>query len=337
MGSPARPHPTTEVLVLGDLNIDLALDVPEFPAPGGEGVATRQRIGFGGSASNTAVVLQRLGLRTALLSCVGDDEWGALAIAGIGAIGVDTSLVRRCPDEGTSLNIVAVTPDGERTMLAYRGASARLTPESAPADLGGVRHLHISGYALLADPQRSAAVAAARHARAAGVPVSLDVPVDAAGSAPATLLDFLSLVDVAVLGTDEARRLTGAGEDAAAARAVAEHGPGMVALKRGAGGALILAEGRLVEIPAPPVTAVDSTGAGDSFCAGLIAGLLRGADAGQAGLLATACGAAAVTVRGAGASLPGSREAAAVLAGLEPAVRQRLLALMPPVSLNRPA
>ena len=55
MGSPARPHPTTEVLVLGDLNIDLALDVPEFPAPGGEGVATRQRIGFGGSASNTAV------------------------------------------------------------------------------------------------------------------------------------------------------------------------------------------------------------------------------------------------------------------------------------------
>ncbi len=331
MGSPA--HEAPDVLVLGDLNIDLALEIPEFPSPGGEGVATRQRIGFGGSASNTAVVLRRLGLRTALLSCVGDDDWGALAIAGIGAIGVDTSLVRRCPDEGTSLNIVAVTPDGERTMLAYRGASARLTPESVPSDLGGARYLHISGYALLADPQRSAAVAAARYARAAGVPVSLDVPVDAAGSAPATLLGFLSLVDIAVLGTDEARRLTGAAEDAAAARAVAGYGPGMVALKRGAGGALILAEWRPVEAPAPPVTVVDSTGAGDSFCAGLIAGLLRGADAGQAGLLANACGAAAVTVRGAGANLPGPRQVAAVIAAiadLEPEIRQSLLALTRP-------
>lgn len=165
-----------QVMLLGDLNIDLGLDMQSFPGPGGDGVAHRQRVGFGGSAANTAVVLQKLGVPTAMLSSIGQDAWGDAALAGLAAIGVDTSHIRRTPDDSTSLNVIAVTPDGERTMLAYRGASRGFGRDMLPvAALQSARHLHISGYALLEEPQRGAAIEAAALAGAAGVSISLDV------------------------------------------------------------------------------------------------------------------------------------------------------------------
>lgn len=323
-----------DVLVLGDLNIDLALDVPEFPLPGGEGVASRQRIGFGGSAANTAVVLRQLGLSTALLACLGEDEWGTLAVSGISAVGVDTSLLQRSDRDGTSLNIVAVTPDGERTMLAYRGASSLLDPASVPGDLRGVRCLHLSGYALLAEPQRLAATTAATRARAVGVPVSLDVPVDLACSASPELLAFLPLVDILVIGADELHRLTGISDPEPSARAVARYGPGTVAVKQGAGGVVLLTGDDVTQAPAPRVDVVDSTGAGDSFCAGLVFALLRGAAPADAARLANACGAAAVATLGAGARLPGPVEVARVLGFFEPPARDRLLTLLSQQTLD---
>ncbi|MDQ4214359.1 carbohydrate kinase family protein [Microbacterium capsulatum] len=314
-----------EAVLLGDLNIDLFLDIPALPRPGGDGVATHQRTGFGGSAANTAVVLQRLGIDVALLACIGDDDWGTAALSGISETGVDTRLVRRTVAEGTSLNVVAVTPDGERTMLAYRGASPLLDVDAVPERFG--RHLHLSGYALLGDPQRAAAFVAARRARATGATVSLDVPVDPTACAE-ELLALLPLVDVLVIGAEEARALTGAGDERAALRALAARGPAVVAMKRGADGALLHADGTFTDLPAPRVDVVDSTGAGDSFGAGLVFALLRGADPGTACAFATACGAAAVAVRGAGASLPGRAEVGAVLGQSPEPQRAHLRALL---------
>ncbi|MFT4219836.1 MAG: carbohydrate kinase family protein [Microbacterium sp.] len=316
-----------DVLLLGDLNVDLVLDVPALPPPGGESVATRQRVGFGGSAANTAVVLSRLGASCALVCCVGDDEWGALAAAGLAEAGVDTSLVRRTAADGTSVNIVAVTADGERTMYAYRGASALLTDAAVPRDLRGAGMLHVSGYALLAEPQRSAARVAAESARERGVRVSLDVPVDLVRSAPDQLRAFLPLVDVVAIGSDDAQLLTGTGgEDAA--REIAALGPGLVAVKRGDQGVLLVAGAQRVTLPAPRVDAVDSTGAGDSFCAGLLFALHAGASLEAAGLFANACGAAAVCSPGAGASLPGRADVARVIDAYPAELRDRARELL---------
>ncbi len=315
-----------EVLLLGDLNVDIFLDVPELPGPGGEGVATRQRMGFGGSAANTAVVLQRLGATCAMVCCVGDDEWGTFAAKGLAEIGVDTSLVQRTAAEGTSLNVVAVTADGERTMYAYRGASAQLAEAAVPDDLRGAGFLHISGYALLAEPQRTAAVVAARRARERGVRVSLDVPVDTVRSAPEALCAFLPLVDIVVIGSSDAQLLMGVPEGAAT-HAIAELGPQLVAVKCGADGAVLLAGGERIALPAPRVEVVDSTGAGDSFCAGLLFALNAGASLEAAGLLANACGAAAVGVLGAGANLPDRAGVARVADFYPPALRDRLRGL----------
>lgn len=323
--------PDVEVVLLGDLNVDLHLDIPVYPGPGGDGVATRQRMGFGGSAANTAVMLSRLGIRSAMIACVGDDAWGAQAIAGLAAEGVDAALVRRCATEPTSLNVITVTPDGERTMFAYRGASAELGPEAVPADLRGARHLHISGYALLADPQRSAAIAAAQHARRAGMTVSLDVPVDPVNAVPEVLLGFLASVDVVIVGAGDARRLTAEPDDERAADALASRGPATVALTGGAAGSLLRTDAGFVRAPVPEVKTVDTTGAGDSFGAGIIFGVVRGMqDPMRIAALANACGAAAVGVPGAGAGLPGIDGILAAVAGLPPDLSAELIPVIAP-------
>lgn len=316
-GEESNEDQTIEVLLIGDLNVDLHLDIPAYPQPGGDGVATRQRMGFGGSAANTAVILVRLGVRSAMLGCVGDDGWGAQAVDGLTAVGVDTRHVQRSGTEPTSLNVITVTPDGERTMFAYRGASAELKSADVPPDLCGASHVHISGYALLADPQRAAAEAAATSARRMRKTVSLDVPVDPVAAVPDVLRAFLANVDVVAIGTKEARLLTGEPTDEQAAEAIGGYGPSTVALTGGASGSLLLTVDGFVRAPVPEVHVIDTTGAGDSFSAGLIFGFLRGFEEPRwTAAMANACGAAAVEVPGAGAGLPSLEGLLATIAAL---------------------
>ncbi|MGO4103356.1 carbohydrate kinase family protein [Leifsonia sp. YAF41] len=296
----------TSVCVLGDLNVDLGLDIPAFPPPGGDGVAHRQRLGFGGSAANSALMIHRLGLPTSLLSCVGTDVWGDFSVGQLIEEGIDPTHIVRDPTQPTSLNVVAVTPDGERTMLAYRGASGQYSADALPvAALSTARHLHVSGYALLSDPQRTAAFRAAEITRAGGGTVSLDVPVDPVTAVPETLCRFMALVDTVIVGSPEAQKLTGFSDDVRAAEALAALGVSLVAIKQGADGSLLLRDGVMVQVPTHRVLVVDTTGAGDSYCAGLIAAELAGeTDLAVIGRLANCCGTAAVGTTGAGANLP---------------------------------
>jgi ribokinase len=296
----------TSVCVLGDLNVDLGLDISAFPPPGGDGVAHRQRLGFGGSAANTALMIHRLGLPTSLLSCVGTDAWGDYSIRQLADEGIDPTHIVRDPTEPTSLNVVAVTPDGERTMLAYRGASGQYSADALPvAALSTAQHLHVSGYALLSEPQRSAAFRAAEITRAGGGTVSLDVPVDPVTAVPETLCRFMALVDSVIVGSPEAQKLTGFSDDVRAIEAMAALGTSLVAIKQGADGSLLLRDGTMVHVPTHRVLVVDTTGAGDSYCAGLIAAELSGeTDLAAIGALANCCGTAAVGTTGAGAHLP---------------------------------
>jgi ribokinase len=205
------------VALLGDLNIDQTLTVPAIPAPGGDAVASSQQTQVGGSATNTAIAVRRLGLRARLIARVGDDPLAAAARRALLAEGVDLGQVSVDPVEPTATNVVLVTPDGERTMYAYRGANAALAPEHVPPTaLDGVRALHLSGYALLAGPQRYAAERAAAEAVRRRIPVTLDVPVAAAERAGAAILAMLPAVAVTMVGEPEARTLTGRSDTAGA-------------------------------------------------------------------------------------------------------------------------
>jgi sugar/nucleoside kinase (ribokinase family) len=264
------------VLVVGDVLTDVVV-TPSGPiAPGTDTTAeivTRP----GGAAANAAAWLGRLGAPVALVARVAADS-AAWHEAALRDEGVDPRLAVD-PAAPTGVVVVLVAPGGERTMLTQRGASLALAPGDLPADgfrAGDV--LHLSGYALLADGPRPAALAALERARAVGMAVSVDPAsvgyLQEAG--PARFLDWTAGAQVCFPNLDEGRVLTGAAEPAAVAAALLAHYE-VVVLKLGAGGALQAARGAApLALPAPAVVAVDATGAGDAFAAGWLAAWGRG-------------------------------------------------------------
>ena len=273
--SPGRP-----VLVVGDVNTDVVAVLSGDPAPGSDrpaGIRTRG----GGAGANVAVHLARLGCDVLLAGCVGDDAPGAGLLTELRAAGVRTAL-RVVPDATTGTIISLVEPDGQRSMLADRGANLALRPEDLPAlPAGG--HLHVSGYTLLHDATRPAGRAALAAALAAGCTVSVD-PASTGPLATAGVDRWLADTEGATLllpNADEARLLTGCADLAEAARALAGRHE-VVAVSLGADGALWAAGPELLHRPARPARVVDTTGAGDAFTAGLLSAWLRGAGAADA-------------------------------------------------------
>jgi ribokinase len=297
------------ILLLGDINVDVLMDVPAYPPPGGEAVTERLITRLGGSAANTAVVLSRLGLEARMLGRVGRDPWGQMALAALAEAGVGLELVQRDEAVATGLMFTAVTPDGERTMFGQRGANPHTDPSAISLDaLSGADLLYLSGYALLEAPQREAAARAVELARQQGLPIVLDTAYMPALVAPQELRPYLSSLDACILGLPEARALLGEAEPHAAASVLLRMGVRLAAVKLGAQGCLLADAASTHRIPAFPVDVLDTTGAGDAFTAGLIFGRMRGLSLPATGTLANALGGLAAAVHGAGAALPGKAE-----------------------------
>jgi ribokinase len=269
------------------------------PAPGSDrpaGISTRG----GGAGANVAVHLAQLGTAVVLAGCVGDDAPGTALAAELTAAGVRLAL-RTVPGVPTGTIVSLVELDGQRSMLADRGANLHLRPEDVPTP-GTGSHLHLSGYTLLDPGPRAAGLAALESAVAAGCTVSVDPAstgpltrygVDRwlADTAPATIL---------LPNAEEARLLTGCSDVAQAARALARRHR-VVAVSLGADGALWASGEDLVHRPAHPTSVVDTTGAGDAFAAGLLAAWLGTADVTAAKALDAGLARAAEVVRRPGA------------------------------------
>ena len=285
-----------KIATFGDVNIDVVLDVEELPKKGGEVFSTRRRELLGGSASNTAVVLARLGFESAVMGAVGDDDAGRRALFGLGTSGVSTDLVSVSETHPTAMNTVMVTPDGERTMIGARGANVHYMP--GPGWHEGVDWLHVSGYSLMEGPQQQSALDVIEAATHGAIPCSLDVPVGVGAeirSHLAGLLDGFRVVTGSRLALGEL--IEGDGSVKVPA------GPTVVALTSGADPVLVVTGEERITLTPPSVESVDVTGAGDAFAAGLIAAGLAGLEPGPAAVLAAATGAAATLAPGASGTL----------------------------------
>ena len=291
---------SARVLVVGSLNMDLVVRCERHPAAGETvlgGSFARQP---GGKGANQAVAAARLlgPGRVAFAGAVGDDAWGVEFERALRAEGIDTGGLRRLAGLPTGVGVVAVDASGENRIVVAPGANARL-------ELGDLaRHLAGVGWVLLQLEVPLAAVRAAqRAARAAGARVLLN-------AAPAADLppECLAEVDVLVVNALEAEQLSGEREPGDAARALRARGAGAVAVTLGARGALWLDGRGALEVPAPTVEAVDSTGAGDAFCGALAAAFADGLSPAAALERACAAGALAVTRAGAMPSLPTAAE-----------------------------
>jgi ribokinase len=292
------------VVVLGDINCDVFMDIPVYPAPGGDALAYELRMFTGGSVINSAILLRRLGIPVRLISRTGTDAWADLALADLQREGIGLQQVSRDSQAGTGLIFISVTPDGERTMFSYRGANARLEPDHLqPRAFEGMALLHLTGYSLVKSPQKEAAIRAVEIMKAGGGLVSLDLGVEPARLGEA-LNDLLPQLDLLVLGPTEAGLLTGAASQETAWRGLLERGVKLVGLKLGKDGCLLAGEAGQVRLDGLQVDVVDTTGAGDAFSAGLIYSRLHGLGLGPSAMLANAFGALAATVWGGGIALP---------------------------------
>ncbi len=295
-----------EVLVVGSINMDLVVRTARLPDPGetvsGKSFATIP----GGKGANQAVAAARLGARTAMIGCVGDDSFGAELRRVLDADGIDCRAVRAVAGVPTGVALIEVDDAGRNHIVVVPGGNGHLSP----ADVQAHDALLASARAVVLQlevPLDTVLFTAAR-ARALGKLVVLN-------PAPAQPLpqELLASVDYLVPNELEASGLTGVRVDSPAAAAEAAqrlraHGPGNVIVTLGAAGVLSAGEGGTRHHPARPVKAVDSTAAGDTFIGGLCAALVQGRSLDQAIAFAQAAAAISVTRPGAQTSIPRREE-----------------------------
>jgi sugar/nucleoside kinase (ribokinase family) len=292
----------SDLLVLGDCNPDLVVSGGAVePAFGQvEQLVDEARLVIGGSGAITACGAARLGMRTALVSLVGDDPLGRLTLDAVSETGVDVSGCAVDAERPTGITVVLSRGD-DRAILTALGTIAELTRDHVDIELvRGARHVHVSAYYLQA-ALRPALPGLLAAARAAGASTSLDTNWDPAEQWNGGLEELLSQVGHLFCNEQEADALGGPDR-------LARLGAAIV-IKRGPRGASLVSGVQTIDAAAPAVGAVDATGAGDSFDAGFIAGLLAGRPAEACLRLACACGALSTRALGGTGAQPSLAEA----------------------------
>lgn len=244
------------------------------------------QLSFGGTESNVAIGLSRLGIPAVWSGRTGDDDLGRLIRKGLRGEGVDVSHATVDPDRPTGL-MVKFRPRYDRTSVIYyrkHAAASALTAAHVPRDaIARAGVLHLSGISpALGEGPREAVLAAIAHARACGTRVSLDLNFRAQlwedGEAEPVLRDLISRADSVLLGRRESHLLYGDLPAKEVAAELAENGARNVVVKLGAEGAVAGIDGDLYAVPGWPATIVDPVGAGDGFAAGYLSGLHDGLD-----------------------------------------------------------
>lgn len=304
-----------DVICLGELLIDFVptvtpttlIDAPAFKkAPGG-------------APANVAVGLARLGAPSAFMGKVGDDAFGHFLAETLREAGVDIGPLRFTDEARTALAFVSLRADGEREFMFYRHPSADMLFAPHEVDvtaLEAARILHYGSISLIGEPSRSATLHAIERARAAGLTLSCDPNLRPAlwadaEAARAGLRLAMAHAEVVKVSDDEVAFLTGSADPQAARDLLWGERTRLMVITRGHAGCVYVAPDVVGEVAGFRVAAIDATGAGDGFVAGLLSGLIAdpGAPRDEARLreicrFACAVGALATTERGAIPALP---------------------------------
>ncbi len=234
----------------------------------------------GGSAANTLAGLSAIGLQCAFIGQVAKDQLGDVFAHDIRAVGIDFDTPARAGDPPTGRCLIFVSPDGQRTMNTYLGASQFL-PAAVLDDavVAEAAVLYLEGYLWDPEEPRAAMKKAIAAARAAGRKVAFTLSdafvIDRHGDDFRALIEA-GQIDILFANTVELAALTGEDDFEAGLALLTPKVPVLV-VTRGADGAVAIGGGERAEVAAEPVDAViDTTGAGDLFAAGFLAGHVRG-------------------------------------------------------------
>lgn len=276
--------------------------------------------GHGGDTSNAAIAAARSGASAGYVTAIGTDAPGDSFMALWAREGVATDTVIRRPGAPTGIYFVTHDPGGHHfTFYRTGSAAAQYRPQDVPEDaIRAARILHVSGISQAISESACDAVFHAIHiARGSGVRVSCDTNLRLrlwpAARAAAVIHAAIGMADIALPSLDDARALTGLTEPDAVVDFYLRLCP-LVLLKCGAAGCIVATRDSRTRIAAHRVTAVDATGAGDTFAGALLARLLAGDDPFTAARYANAAAALSTTGYGAVAPIP-REEAVRVLLG----------------------
>jgi ribokinase len=289
---------TGRVIVVGSVNIDLVVTGRTLPAPGETVIGGRFAQHHGGKGGNQAVAAARLGATTSFVGAVGDDDFGRSARAALEAERIDVSELRTLPDQATGVALILVDAHGENSISVASGANGAVTPEHVAASVAalapGPGDVVLVGHEI---PTRVVAEAL----RAAGERGATTI----LNPAPASGLDAetVALAELVTPNEGELATLHQAGVRAE-----------RLLVSLGSEGADLRTPDRSVRIPALPVAAVDTVGAGDTLNGSLAAALAAGLPLEAAARRAVGAASLAVTK-------PGAREGMPTLDALEAALR----------------
>ena len=292
-----------DVFVYGDVNIDLIIPgVTKFPEPGQEDETEVMETAVGGGAALFALGLGKLGLHPVFQGSVGNDLYGRFIQEEFNRRNVDTPLPAVSRTQKTGISI-SFTNEKDRSFLTLRGTNESL-------DISGIRldaaaeagHIHLTGYA--GSRNHDTYRTLLREIREkTDATVSFDLGWDSAGEWKKEIYELFPLVDVLFMNETEAihysrmKTAQEAGQDFARYCRVA-------VIKLGAKGSVAFSEGKCYQKDRYRVTAVDTTGAGDSFNAGFIYGYLTGRSIPECLSCGNGCGALSVTGLGGNTGFP---------------------------------
>jgi 5-dehydro-2-deoxygluconokinase len=310
---------TYDVLAIGRSSIDLYAH--EIGRPIAEVRSFDAYVG--GCPTNVSVGTRRLGLRSALLTAVGDDQVGDFVTAFLDREQVDTRFIPRKAGHRTSAVILTIQPPDKFPLTFYRDncADRALTIDDVKrAPIGDSRVIFVTGTGLSHEPGRAATLAAAAAARDAGVPVVVDIDYrpdqwESADAFSAQMRRLLRSATLAVGTEEELAAAAGSIDVARGAATLLACGIEALVLKRGVRGSSVFrADASAIDAAPFPVDVLNVLGAGDAFASGFLYGYLQGWPLERAARMGNACGAIVVTRHGCANFMPTLDEVAAFIA-----------------------
>jgi sugar/nucleoside kinase (ribokinase family) len=278
-----------DAVFVGFVTLDISgRPVSAIPEGGGIAFLEEIRLNPAGTAGGAVINAAKMGIKTAAVFCVGDDEKGDFIVNRFERLRIDCSMAQRSSRIQTSTTILPIRPNGDRPCLHCRGASDHLFVSD---DLFGAvcdtKFLHHGGTGFIKAMEGGQSLKLLRYAKEKGVTVTFDLigPHDATLAELKTLLPY---VDYFMPSLEEAVYISKLPDPQDAASFFMDLGAGACIFKQGPSGSFVKTSDAQFTVPAFEIQVNDTTGCGDAYCGGFIAGLVMGHDLEAACKLGTA-------------------------------------------------
>jgi sugar/nucleoside kinase (ribokinase family) len=270
-----------DAVIIGNVTLDV-ICYPITDVPRNDSIRFEQvAIGPGGCGSNVAVGLTSLGIPTALVACIGDDEAGSIVKNSWKRIELDDRYVQQVKGKSTGISVGLVDDEAQPRFIHTPGANTNLSMDDIDIHTflqHGVRLIHIAGYFVLPGLLDIRLGEILGEAKSYGIITSLDVVNSPNMKDTSSLLPCLPHLDYFFCNIDEGYRITGKSIPQEIGQFFRARGVKNSIIKMGAEGCYLMGDGYTGTVPVHKVDVVDTTGAGDAFAAGFISALLSGDD-----------------------------------------------------------